>query len=269
MSSTNSPISPPARKTPGSTLRSQGVSSSNLMSSPVHPSPAASITSSPASSSSTNKPQPTSPSPSAYVRRPLQRLMRFQEILSQEMADVGLLYNLAWTGCPPQIRMQVWQLLLGYLPVNRSRREDSLSRKRIEYRALCKQYTSYLSPSDSPRNTAAAASASSSPSPHRPSPPTVPPTPDSNGHSLKSSPASPSSSLSSTSPSSSSDVPSPGVDFHSLSSSTSSSLSKFERQTLQQIRLDLPRTCPSVSLFRQPAVLSVCSSSTLSPAFID
>ncbi|CEP06884.1 hypothetical protein [Parasitella parasitica] len=43
------------------------------------------------------------------------------------------LRSLSWSGIPEEMRMMAWQLLLGYLPCNSSRREITLARKRKEY----------------------------------------------------------------------------------------------------------------------------------------
>lgn len=44
------------------------------------------------------------------------------------------LRKLSWNGIPPQFRAMVWQLLLGYVPTNKSRRDTILNRKRSDYR---------------------------------------------------------------------------------------------------------------------------------------
>ena len=47
--------------------------------------------------------------------------------------DLALLRTLSWNGIPPSCRSHVWQVLIGYLPSNRSRQEQALARKRKEY----------------------------------------------------------------------------------------------------------------------------------------
>jgi len=43
------------------------------------------------------------------------------------------LRKVSWNGVPIQYRTMVWQLLLGYMPTNKSRRDATLARKRKEY----------------------------------------------------------------------------------------------------------------------------------------
>lgn len=61
------------------------------------------------------------------------RLSQFESILSAENVDLSALRKLSWNGIPQSIRPTVWQMLLGYLPTNRKRREAAISRKRKEY----------------------------------------------------------------------------------------------------------------------------------------
>lgn len=49
-------------------------------------------------------------------------------------ADLEALRELCWSGIPPHLRSVCWRLLLGYLPPNKERRQQILSRKRQEYR---------------------------------------------------------------------------------------------------------------------------------------
>lgn len=56
-----------------------------------------------------------------------------ENILLSENVDLMMLRKLTWNGVPVEYRAMVWQLLLGYLPTNKGRREASLSRKRQEY----------------------------------------------------------------------------------------------------------------------------------------
>lgn len=56
------------------------------------------------------------------------------------MIDLNQLKMIAWGGIPYKYRPHSWQLLLGYLPVARSKREQQLVRKREEYNRLVEQY---------------------------------------------------------------------------------------------------------------------------------
>ncbi|KAK9818762.1 hypothetical protein WJX74_011120 [Apatococcus lobatus] len=68
------------------------------------------------------------------------RLKKFHLLLNESSVDLDALRELAWSGIPSELRPCVWQLLLGYLPPNVSRREQTLERKRSEYRDLVPQY---------------------------------------------------------------------------------------------------------------------------------
>ena len=61
-------------------------------------------------------------------------------MLTASNADLNQLKKIAWNGVPTIARPAVWQILLGYLPSNRGRREATLQRKRGEYRAAVQQY---------------------------------------------------------------------------------------------------------------------------------
>ena len=61
------------------------------------------------------------------------RNKQFDKILLAENIDLVALRKLAWNGVPWKYRTQVWQLLLGYMPTNKSRRSTTLIRKRKEY----------------------------------------------------------------------------------------------------------------------------------------
>mmetsp|Transcript_31056 Transcript_31056/g.54006 ORF Transcript_31056/g.54006 Transcript_31056/m.54006 type:complete len:335 (-) Transcript_31056:4651-5655(-) len=67
------------------------------------------------------------------------RERRLRELLNRELIDIDTLRPLVWLGVPPDIRPQVWQLLLGYLPTDRSRTELSLERKRSQYKAYVEE----------------------------------------------------------------------------------------------------------------------------------
>lgn len=56
------------------------------------------------------------------------------------MIDLNQLKMIAWGGIPYKFRPLSWRLLLGYLPVAKSKREQQLARKREEYDRLVRQY---------------------------------------------------------------------------------------------------------------------------------
>ena len=60
------------------------------------------------------------------------------------------LKKLSWNGVPAQFRSQTWQLMLGFLPTNKSRRSSALTRKREEY---FDSVTLYFAVSEADRTT--------------------------------------------------------------------------------------------------------------------
>ena len=70
----------------------------------------------------------------------LMQLRKFETILQQTNVDLETLRKIAWNGCPAVSRPLVWQLLLGYLPSNTSRRTNMLIRKRKEYNTNVREY---------------------------------------------------------------------------------------------------------------------------------
>lgn len=68
------------------------------------------------------------------------RIQKFTRVLGENVVDLEVLRELAWSGCPPILRADCWRLLLGYLPPNKDRRESMLSRKRREYRDYLPQF---------------------------------------------------------------------------------------------------------------------------------
>lgn len=50
------------------------------------------------------------------------------------------LRKIAWNGIPPQYRGTCWKILLGYLPTNAMRRQQTLERKRAEYKDAIQQH---------------------------------------------------------------------------------------------------------------------------------
>jgi len=66
---------------------------------------------------------------------------KFQKLLYEdEMIDLNQLKMIAWGGIPHKFRPLSWRLLLGYLPVAKSKRQQQLDRKRDEYERLIEQY---------------------------------------------------------------------------------------------------------------------------------
>lgn len=68
------------------------------------------------------------------------RYEAFEKLLNAEDIDLAELRKLSWTGIPFQFRARVWQLLLGYLPTRRQRREETLNRKREDYLSALPKY---------------------------------------------------------------------------------------------------------------------------------
>lgn len=95
------------------------------------PKPAAKPTAKPAAS--------TPPSP-PLTSRPSYRDKRFEEVLGEEIVRLDELRKISWNGVPKVHRPAVWQLLVGYMPANKSRRAAAMERKRREYREAVPQY---------------------------------------------------------------------------------------------------------------------------------
>jgi hypothetical protein len=80
-------------------------------------------------------PVPTKPVVSSSKGRQVSayQLSQFDKVLNQDTIDLNALRKLSWNGVPPIYRPIVWQILLGYLPIKRDRRDDTIRRKRKEY----------------------------------------------------------------------------------------------------------------------------------------
>lgn len=59
---------------------------------------------------------------------------KFTKILTSDSnINIQDLRKLSWNGIPSELRALTWQILLGYLPTNKSRQSSTLKRKREEY----------------------------------------------------------------------------------------------------------------------------------------
>lgn len=59
--------------------------------------------------------------------------LKFKKIMEPSSINIQDLRKLSWNGIPSELRAITWQILLGYLPTNKSRQESTLNRKRQEY----------------------------------------------------------------------------------------------------------------------------------------
>ncbi|KAI3637604.1 hypothetical protein MIR68_004253 [Amoeboaphelidium protococcarum] len=86
----------------------------------------------------------------------ISKINKFKAVLNDgtsNSVDLEKLRKLSWSGVPDEFRMVVWQLLLGYMPVNNDRRQQVLDKRRAEYRDYVSQSFILSSPSDSQNNT--------------------------------------------------------------------------------------------------------------------
>jgi Rab-GTPase-TBC domain len=81
---------------------------------------------------------------------PAYRISQFELLLTADNIDLHSLRKLSWNGIPSQFRTMTWQLMLGYLPTNKARREIAIARKRKEYRD---SVVMYYDVADSDRTT--------------------------------------------------------------------------------------------------------------------
>lgn len=65
---------------------------------------------------------------------------QFEAVISADVVNMNDLRKASWNGVPEQYRAQAWKILLGYLPVNSSRRKQTLDRKRAEYQDAIDQH---------------------------------------------------------------------------------------------------------------------------------
>lgn len=64
----------------------------------------------------------------------------FEKTITAPVVNMRDLRRLGWNGIPTEYRSQAWQILLGYLPANSTRRRQTLDRKRAEYRDAIAQH---------------------------------------------------------------------------------------------------------------------------------
>lgn len=89
-----------------------------------------------ANSDSHSVSNPNSSSTADAAKQPVNnafKLTQFEQILGQETVDLKALKKQSWNGIPHDLRPEVWQVLLGYMPANLERRESAIARKRKEY----------------------------------------------------------------------------------------------------------------------------------------
>ena len=102
-------------------------------------------------STTTFESYPDSPTPSilsnnnnnnnnVFTTKKTYREQQYEKILSMDVIHMHDLRALAWNGIPIQYRAMVWKLLLGYVPTNGARRENTIQRKRSEYQEAIVQY---------------------------------------------------------------------------------------------------------------------------------
>lgn len=84
-------------------------------------------------------------------------------IINDNSIAIQELRQLSWNGIPPELRAITWQILLGYLPTNKSRQASTLKRKREEYLDGLAVVNSQIKFSDdSPSNNSSGSIASAS-----------------------------------------------------------------------------------------------------------
>ncbi|ODV79017.1 RabGAP/TBC [Suhomyces tanzawaensis NRRL Y-17324] len=79
---------------------------------------------------------------------------KFRKVLTTDSSiNLQDLRKLAWNGIPPELRALTWQILLGYLPTNKSRQRSTLKRKRQEYMEGIEAVANIDFEDDAPSNT--------------------------------------------------------------------------------------------------------------------
>mmetsp|Transcript_6298 Transcript_6298/g.9003 ORF Transcript_6298/g.9003 Transcript_6298/m.9003 type:complete len:483 (-) Transcript_6298:123-1571(-) len=65
---------------------------------------------------------------------------QFDKVMTADVVSMSELRKLAWNGTPSKHRAQAWKFMLGYVPVNKARRDTTLQRKRSEYKEAIRQH---------------------------------------------------------------------------------------------------------------------------------
>jgi hypothetical protein len=68
------------------------------------------------------------------------REAQFEKVIEASVVSMSELRKLGWNGIPPVYRARSWKILLGYLPTNQARRQQTLQRKRSEYKDAMAQH---------------------------------------------------------------------------------------------------------------------------------
>jgi len=75
------------------------------------------------------------------------KLSKFKKLVyDDEVTDMNQLRSMSWSGIPQEVRHVTWKLLLGYLPVVKSRRNQVLESKRNDYDQLVSRYYNNMTP---------------------------------------------------------------------------------------------------------------------------
>ena len=85
------------------------------------------------SSAGTNIDNKNTATASGQKQKKPYRTIQFERILDAENVDDTELREIAWRGVPTAFRPRAWQLMMGYAPTNRGRRDGAIARKRKEY----------------------------------------------------------------------------------------------------------------------------------------
>lgn len=79
------------------------------------------------------------PAPEEPQRKTYKEI-QYDRVLGASVVNLVELRKLGWNGIPSKHRATAWKLLLGYLPTNAARREQTLRRRRNEYRDAIAQH---------------------------------------------------------------------------------------------------------------------------------
>jgi hypothetical protein len=78
--------------------------------------------------------------PVAPLHKKSYRETALDKILAAPVVNLAELRKLTWNGIPPIHRATAWKLLLGYLPTNQARREQTLAKRQNEYLDAVRQH---------------------------------------------------------------------------------------------------------------------------------